>query len=309
MSTLKAAIFLACWGALVACGVVSDATAFAQQGDSGLAAWPKAHTMTFWTRNTPYTGPVQDVFIGDNRSGAPPGYPRAAAYTNLWSLRAEWEYDPRVLDTPNTFHLEKQKYDIVSTAIVATGTGGVADGYDARRKLLDCRKPETQRWIRSEAKRLVDGGFTRVFFDNTQMKVTGFYQPVAGGKALRDADNVASMAAGTKAFRDECQRLGKPMEMIINLAFPWHWENTPGWEKAYPKVVDYWWDLGVRGILLEKPEARPPDSAGYQCNLAVGKAWLAKGGNLYVILEDEPKGVALAREWDSAKTWVYDRTP
>ena len=31
---------------------------------SGLAAWPKSHSMTFWTQgSTPYTGPVQDVFI------------------------------------------------------------------------------------------------------------------------------------------------------------------------------------------------------------------------------------------------------
>jgi hypothetical protein len=304
---MKLAAFAAFWA-------LFSLPALAQQpasGPSGLAAWPKSHSMTFWTRNaTPYTGPIQDVFIGDTRFGAPPGYPRAAAYTNLWSLRAEWEYNPAVLDAPNFFQLEKQKYDIVSTAIVGTGTGGVADGYDSRRKLLDCRQPETQRWIRSEAQRLIEGGFTRVFFDNTQMKISAAYQPAAGGKKpLSDKDNVASMAAGTKAFRDECQRLGKPMEMIINLAVPWHWDDTPSWQKAYPKVLDYWWDLGVRGVLLEKPEARPPDSAGYQCNLAVGKAWLAKGGNLYVILEDEPKGMALAKEWDSPKTWVYDRTP
>lgn len=42
--------------------------------------------------------------------------------------------------------LEKERYDQISTAIkLGTGTGGVADGYDARRKLIDCRKPEVER--------------------------------------------------------------------------------------------------------------------------------------------------------------------
>ena len=60
-------------------------------------------------------------------------------------------------------------------------------------------------------------------------------------------------------------------------------------------------------MLLEKPEARPADSAAYQSIVATGRAWLARGGHLYVILEDEAKGVALAREWDSARTWVCVR--
>ena len=60
-------------------------------------------------------------------------------------------------------------------------------------------------------------------------------------------------------------------------------------------------------MLLENPEARPADSAAYQSIVATGRAWLARGGNLYVILEDEAKGVALAREWGSERTWVYVR--
>ena len=115
------------------------------------------------------------------------------------------------------------------------------------------------------------------------------------------------MAAGTKAFRDECKRLGKPMEMVINLAVPWHWDGAPRWQDASGKVVEFWCKLGVRGVLLEKPEARPADSAAYQSIVATGKAWLARGGHLYVILEDEAKGTALAREWDGANTWVYVR--
>jgi len=115
------------------------------------------------------------------------------------------------------------------------------------------------------------------------------------------------MAAGTKAFHDECTRLGKPIEMVINLAVPWHWDGAPRWQDASEKVVDFWWKLGVRGVLLEKPEARPADSAAYQSIVATGKAWLKRGGNLYVILEDEAKGIALAREWDSERTWVYVR--
>lgn len=52
----------------------------ADQQPSGLAAWPKSHAMTFWTRGSgPCMGPVQDVFIGDTRFDAPKGYPRAAA--------------------------------------------------------------------------------------------------------------------------------------------------------------------------------------------------------------------------------------
>lgn len=38
--------------------------------------------------------------------------------------------------------------------------------------------------------------------------------------------------------------------------------------------------------------------------VATGKAWLERGGNLYIILEDEAKGVALGRELDSERTWV-----
>lgn len=275
---------------------------------SGLVAWPKSHSMTFWTSGSgPYTGPVQDVFIGDTRFGAPKGCPRAGAYTNLWTLRAEWEHDPHVLDRRTFFDLEKQRHDQIAGAIIGTGTGGIADGYDARRKLIDCRKPEVERWIRAEAKRIIEGGFTRAFFDNTMMKVTGFFRPLDAGKSLNDAENVLSMASGTKAFRDECTRLGKPVEMVINLAVPWHWDGAPRWQDASKKVVDFWWDLGVRGVLLEKPEARPADSSAYQCIVATGKAWLARGGNLYVILVDEAKGVALAREWDSSRTWVYVR--
>ncbi len=75
------------------------------QQPSGLAAWPKSHTMTFWTQGGIYKGPVQDVFIGDTRAGAPRGYPRAGAYTNLWTLRAEWEHDPHVLDKRTFFDL------------------------------------------------------------------------------------------------------------------------------------------------------------------------------------------------------------
>ncbi len=284
--------------------------AFAQQlaSSSGLTAWPKSHSMTFWTSGSgPYTGPVQDMFIGDTRFGAPKGYSRAGAYTNLWTLRAEWEHDPRVLDRPTFFDLEKQRHDQIANAIIGTGTGGVADGYDARRKLIDCRRPEVERWIRSEAKRIIEGGFTRAFFDNTMMKVTGFFKPVDASRPLSDAENVASMAAGTKAFRDECTRMGKPIEMVINLAVPWHWDGAPRWQDASGNVVEFWWKLGVRGVLLEKPEARPAVSAAYQSIVATGKAGLARGGNLYVILEDEAKGAALAREWDSARTWVYVR--
>ncbi|MDZ4401890.1 hypothetical protein [Prosthecobacter sp.] len=280
--------------------------AVAQQ-PTGLTAWPKSHTMTFWTQGGVYKGPVQDVFIGDTRTGAPRGYPRAGAYTNLWTLRAEWEHDPGVLRRKTFFDLEKERYDQIASAIIGTGTGGVADGYDARRKLIDCRKPEVERWIHSEAKRIIKGGFTRAFFDNTMMKVTGFFKPVDPAKPLSDAENVASMAAGTKAFGDECKHLGKPIEMVINLAVPWHWDGAPRWQDASEKCVEFWWNLGVRGVLLEKPEARPADSAAYQSIVATGKAWLARGGNLYVILEDEAKGVALAREWDSERTWVYVR--
>lgn len=147
----------------------------------------------------------------------------------------------------------------------------------------------------------------RAFFDNTMMKVTGFFNPVDAAKPLSDAENVASMAAGMKASRDECTRSGKPIEMVINLALPWHWDGTPRWQDASEKVVDFWWKLGVRGVLLEKPEARPADSAAYQSIVATGKAWLGRGGNLYVILEDEAKGVALAREWNSERAWVYVR--
>jgi hypothetical protein len=289
-----------------AVGVI--AAAQSPESSSGLAAWPKSHAMTFWTSGSqPYTGTVQNVFIGDTRSGAPKGYPRAGAYTNLWTLRAEWEHDPRVLDRPTFFDLEKQRHDQIAGAIIGTGTGGVADGYDARRKLIDCRRPEVERWIRSEARRIIAGGFTRAFFDNTMMKVTGFFKPADAGKPFTDAENVASMAAGTKAFRDECIRLGKPIEMVVNLAVPWHWDGAPRWQDAHRKVVDFWWDLGVRGVLLEKPESRPADSAAYQCIVATGKEWLARGGNLYVILEDEDKGAALAREWDNDRTWVYVR--
>jgi len=274
---------------------------------SGLAAWQKSHPLVFWTRNaTPYTGPVQDVCIGDTRFGAPAGY-RAIGYANLWTLRAEWEHDPSVLTRPNFFHLEKLRHDQVARAIIGTGTGGVADGYDARRKLLDCRRPEAAIWIRSEAQRLLAGGFTRVFFDNTMMKVTGFFKPADARGVLSDAENVASMAAGVKTFQDECTRLGRPMEVIINLAVPWHWTGAPRWQDAHPKVSDFWWSAGVRGVLLEKPEARDPASAAYQCNLAFGKAWLARGGKLFVIIEDETKGTALAKVWDSPSTWIWLR--
>lgn len=78
------------------CSFVFAANLHAQQ-PSGLAAWPRSHTMTFWTRGGVYKGPVQDVFIGDTRDGAPRGYPRAGAYRNLWTLRAEWEHDPGIL--------------------------------------------------------------------------------------------------------------------------------------------------------------------------------------------------------------------
>lgn len=278
------------------------------QQPSGLAAWPKSHTMTFWTSgSSPYTGQVQDVFIGDTRAGAPKGYPRAGAYTNLWTLRAEWEHDPSVLKKRTFFDLEKERYDWIAGAIIGIGTGGVADGYDARRKLIDCRRPEVERWIRAEAKRIVDGRFARAFFDNTMMKVTGFFKPVDPANPLNDAENVLSMAAGTKAFRDECQQLGKPIEMVINLAVPWHWEGAPRWQDASEKVVEFWWGLGVRGVLLEKPEARPADSAAYQAIVATGKSWLKRGGHLYVILEDEARGTSLGRELDSSKTWVYVR--
>lgn len=85
-------------------------TSHAQQ-PSGLAAWPKSHTVTFWTQGGVYKGPVQDVFIGDTRAGAPRGNPRAGAYTNLWTLRAEWEHDPGVLRRKTFFDLEKERYD------------------------------------------------------------------------------------------------------------------------------------------------------------------------------------------------------
>jgi hypothetical protein len=275
---------------------------------SGLVAWPKSRPMVFWVRgDAPYTGPVQDVFIGDTRFGAPPGHPRAVAYTNLWTLRAEWEHDPSVLTRPNFFHLEKLRYDQIASAIVGTGTGGVADGYDARRKLIDCRRPEAALWIRSEAQRLIAGGFARVFFDNTMMKVTGMFKPLNVQSVVSDEENAASMAAGTKAFHDECARMGRPMEMIINLAQPWQWAGAPRWQEAHLKVLEFWWNLGVRGVLLEKPEARDPASAGYQCNVAFGKAWLKHGGNLYVIIEDEARGAALARDLNSPNTWVWLR--
>lgn len=290
---------------MVATAAISSLPA---QQPSGLAAWPKSHTMTFWTSGSgAYSGPVQDVFIGDTRFGAPRGYPRAGAYTNLWTLRAEWEHDPSVLERPNFFHLEKFRYDMIAGAIIGTGTGGVADGYDVRRKLIDCRRPEALRWIRAEAQRIIAGGFARVFFDNTMMKVTGFFKAVDASRPLSDADNVASMVAGTRAFREECERMGRPLEMVINLAVPWHWEGAPRWEDASAKVVDFWWSLGVRGILFEKPEARSVDSAAYQCIAATGKSWLARGGNLYVILEDEAKGATLGREFDNGRTWVYVR--
>jgi hypothetical protein len=263
--------------------------------------------MTFWTRGGPYTGALQEVFIGDTRFGAPQNYPHAVAYTNLWSLRAEWEHDPAVLQQPNFFHLEKLRYDQLASAIIGVGTGGVADGYDARRKLIDCRRPEAVLWIRSEAQRLIAGGFSRAFFDNTMMKATGFFVPSGPQSVLTDEGNVASMAAGMAAFRDECTRLGRPMELIINLATPWHWSGAARWQEAKDKVLDFWWNLGVRGVLLEKPEARPPESAAYLCNLAVGKAWLARGGKLFVIIEDEAKGVALAADWDAVNTRILLR--
>lgn len=292
---------------LILAGVFPAAIHLSAQQSSGLAAWPKSHAMTFWTSGGPYTRPVQDVFIGDTRTGAPKGYPRAGAYTNLWTLRAEWEHDPRVLERRTFFDLEKQRYDQIAGAIIGTGTGGAADGYDSRRKLIDCRRPEVERWIRGEARRIIAGGFARAFFDNTMMKVTGFFQPLDPAKPLSDAENAASMAAGTKAFADECRRAGKDIEMVVNLAVPWHWEGAPRWQDASREVVKFWQSLGVRGVLLEKPEARDPNSAAYQCIVATGKAWLAKGGNLYVILENEAKGAPLARDWDSDRTWVYVR--
>jgi hypothetical protein len=299
-----ALVLLVACAAWLACG--QDLSAAAPS--SGLAAWPKSRPLVFWVRGeTPYTGQVQDVFIGDTRLGAPRGYPAAVAYANLWTLRAEWEHDPTVLARPNFFHLEKLRYDQISRAIVGTGTGGVADGYDARRKLIDCRRPEAALWIRSEAQRLIAGGFSRVFFDNTMMKVTGMFKPLNAQTVVSDAENAASMAAGTKAFHDECARMGRPMEMIINLAQPWQWTGAPRWQEAHLKVLEFWWNLGVRGVLLEKPEARDPASAGYQCNLAFGKVWLKRGGNLYVIIEDEARGAALARDLDSPNTWVWLR--
>lgn len=287
---------------------VASSLLAAELPQSGLAAWPKSHPMTFWVRSgVPYTGPLQDVFIGDTRFGAPKGYPASVAYTNLWSLRAEWEHDPAVLERANFFHLEKLRFDMSAASIVGLGTGGVTDGYDARRKLIDCRHPAAQQWIRAEAQRLVAGGFTRAFFDNTMMKASGFFRPADPQNPISDEANVESMAAGTKTFRDECARLGRPMEMIINLAVPWHWSGAPRWQDAQQKVADFWWELGVRGLLLEKPEARPPDTAAYQCNAAIGNAWLARGGKLFVILEDEAKGAALAAEWDHPNTWVMRR--
>lgn len=275
---------------------------------SGLTAWPQSKPLIFWTRNaTPYPGPVQDVFIGDTRFGASPGYPDAVAYTNLWTLRAEWEHDPSVLTRSTIFDLEKLRYDLLHTAIVGLGTGGVADGYDARRKLIDCRRPESALWIRAEAQRLISGGFRRVFFDNTMMKATGFFTPLNAQTAVNDAENALSMAAGTRVFREECERFHRPMEMIVNLAQSWHWTGARNVEDANQQIVTFWWDLGVRGVLLEKPEARDPASAAYKSNVNLGKLWLAKGGNLYVILEDEAAGAAMAKELDGERTWVWVR--
>jgi hypothetical protein len=253
----------------------------AASAKSDPAAWPRSRSMFFWVRgDAPSAGPVQDVLIGDTRFRAPHGYPAAVAYANLWTLRAEWEHDRAVLTRSSFFHLEKL------------------------RKLIDCRRPEVALWIRSEAQRLIAGGFSRVFFDKTMMRVTGMFKPLSAQTIVSDVENSASMAAGTKTFHDECVRMGRPMEMIINLAHPWQWTGAPRWQEAYPKVLDFWWDLGVRGVLLEKPEARDVASAGYQCIAAFGKAWLKRGGNLYVIIEDESKGAALARDLDGPNTWV-----
>ncbi len=43
------------------------------------------------------------------------------------------------------------------------------------------------------------------------------------------------------------------------------------------------------------------------CIVATGKAWLARGGNLYVFPEVEARGAARAKVLDSPKTWVYRR--
>lgn len=278
---------------------------------SGLRDWPRSRPWYHHTAAGRYTGSVAAVLVGDTRFPAPSD--QALAYVNLWQ-RAPSE--KLAAATGNWLVPQQLALESTATSLIGRHLTTRTDDMYFGRLLVDCRRPEVQRWIRVEAQRVLTGGYQFVFFDNANMRISDTFAPTAADAAARQAqlESLAdpayhdSMAAAVTAWRTECQRMGLPMTMAINLARPWIApRGAASWREAVPRVLDYWWGLGVRGACLEAVDHRDPASDAYQCNVEFGRAWLARGGTLYVIITDEARGAALAPAWDSDHTLVWLR--
>lgn len=251
------------------------------------------NTLFHHTSSNPYDGAHDFVLIGDTRFGAPAKRAprqRFAAYANIHALRSEWDDRPQVLR--DTWYVnEKLRYDLVRNAIVGEGRGDRTQGYDARRKYLDCRNDAVQLAIRFEAQRIAAGRFDAVFCDNVRLNTFSGGSAAALAK-FDDADYRASLAAGLDALSAEFARLGVSPLIVVNLADPWNWteDGRPlNWQKAWPRVADLLWEHGVRGVMFELPEKRDPGSAEGQTYFALGKAWLGRGGELFLIFENDER--------------------
>ena len=170
----------------------------------------------------------------------------------------------------------------------------VGSGYFGR-LLVDPRHPAAAAAIAAEAQAAVRAGYRIVFDDNANMANADTYQGLVDPtRTLTDADVWAMYAAAITIQRTEFVRMGASVEICVNVGAPWR----------HPDCAGFWWDLGVRAVMLEQPDKRGPGDPTWGAWQQFGTAWLNKGGTLYIILANEQVGAGLAAALDSERTFV-----
>lgn len=257
---------------------------------SGVVGWTRSKPFLYWTTGTRYTGDVDCVLCCDVRWPARVGR-HDIAYTNLWLMLPSGTVKTV---TGNWLVPERLRYDTCIGDAIAANAKATSGGYFGR-LWVDPRKPVAQRWIRSAAERFVTAGYPLVFFDNANMANADTYQTLDRTQPLTDGDVWDMMASAVTTFQDEVARMGASATYVANVAAPWR----------HPDCVGYWWNLGVRGVMLETPDAKAQTDPAYVGFKKFGQDWIAKGGTLYVLLASGATGTDLATVLDSETTYVF----
>lgn len=282
--------FLCSLCSLCLCGELLAQTTQPALPASGLSDWKQSRPFCDWNAGAPYAGPIERVLVHDTRFPARPGR-GDMAYTNLWLLLPAARSENAA---GNWLVLERLRYQACAPAVVASNKAAPAGSGYYGRLLVDPRHPAAQMWIACEAQAIVRAGYRRVFFDNANMANADTYEAVDRTRPLTDQLYWSMMAAAVTAFRAECIRLGADVEMCANVAAPWR----------HPSCADFWWDLGVRALMLEQPDKGGPGANTYALWQSLGSAWLSRGGTLYIIVQSEPTAAGLAAALDSPRTFL-----